>query len=144
MPIVTGTLADFGFETLAPLQAQVVFRPSSVGTIGGRLLATRERIVTPNAAGYFEAELASTSAITPATWYDVSIRWLDDDDGGYPRVDHVEHRLFVPPLGGTISELFRVPNNNQLVPYFQPHEPDPWPLGSLWINSVTGDITRKV
>ena len=144
MPTVTGNLSDFGLQSLAAYSPEVRFVPSSVAVEGPRLLATRPVVATPDARGFFAVTLASNEAMTPATWYELQIVWLEPGDGsGYAAADFPDLRLHVPITGGAIANLLRVPATNALLVAFQPTEPDPWPVGLTWVNSVTGDLIRK-
>jgi len=142
MAIVSGTLSDFGLTPLAGFQPTIIFTPSGVGVSGTRLLATRPIQVTPNPDGQFQLDLMSTDDITPATWYEVQIRWLEPS-GGYSHIDFVDWKLFVPAAGGPLGNLLRAPSNNQLLVIWQATEPNPWPVGVVWANTTTGDLLRK-
>ena len=142
MATVTGTLSDFRLSTLSAYEPVIIFTPSSIGLLGARILARRPIEVRPNAAGYFEVDLASTDLVTPASWFDIAIRWLDPD-GQQVSIDHTNDKLFVPYQDGTIADLLRAPSNNQLHVFMQDTEPDPWPPGTAWLNTLTWDFNRK-
>ena len=105
MPLVTGTLTDFGLQPLTGAQPELIFTPQEPATKNGRLLATRPIVVTPQPSGYFEVDLISTVGVVPATWYEVTIRWVDPASG----FDHVRWRLTVPDGGGQIGTLLAAP-----------------------------------
>ena len=142
MPLITGTLSDFGLNTLSDYLPTIVFTPSSVALVGGRVLATRPIHVTPNAVGYFEVELAATDTLEPTVWYEMQVRWLEPG-GGYSHIDFVDFRLHVPPQGGTLLDLLRTTTTNRLLVIWQEAEPNPWPVGVVWANPATGDLLRK-
>ena len=142
MPLVTGTLSDFGLSSLTQYQPVIVFMPSGVGFMGGRVLATRPIRVTPDAGGYFQVDLASTDTIEPAVWYGIQIQWLEPG-GGYSYIDFEQSKLYVPTLGGNLPVLIDTPSTNQLMVIWQDTEPIPWPLGVVWANTITGDVRRK-
>lgn len=108
MSVITGTLADFGFNILATFAAQIIFTPS--GTVTGfgsggvsLLLTTKPIVVTPSLLnGSFSTDLFPNSGTAPASWYTITIVWLDAA-GNYVSRDEVPGRLIVPDAGGSIG-----------------------------------------
>jgi hypothetical protein len=144
MATVTGTLSDFGYASLAPYQPVVTFTPTGPGVQGGRLLAAKPVSLSPGAGtGYFEVDLAPTEGIVPETWYQISISWLDTN-AGWIEKNFVGTKLEVPELGGPIGYLVKSPPTPPPFVAWQPTAPDPWPIGLVWVNSITGDVNRRV
>ncbi|GAA0960168.1 hypothetical protein [Frigoribacterium faeni] len=139
MATVTGTLSDFGYASLAPLRPEIAFIPSGAGVFGGRLMATRPVTVTPGTSGYFEVDLVPADD----RWFQIRIAWLDPVSGA-PDNDYVEPRLYVPELGGPIGHLLKAPSTPSTDVAWQPTAPKPWPVGLVWVNSITGRVQRQV
>ena len=142
MARVYGQLTDFGLDPISMHQPRIIFTPSSVGVVGDKLLATRPRTAVPTSDGYFSVDLAPTTRVQPLVHYKIRIEWLDAE-AGYMRDDYVQHGMSVPDDGGSISELLSVPADNPALWAFQPDEPDPWPVGLVWVNTETGDIRKR-
>lgn len=144
MALVTGTLRDFQVagawaNTHA---AQVEFVPSNAAFSGPDLRADDVIVATIDSGGAFSVSLASTASLQPAgTHYRVRIRWLGGERGGM--VTKVPGKLYVPGAGGNIGLLLEQSPGAEFA-FWQPTQPDPWPVGAIWVNSVTGDVTRKV
>lgn len=115
MPIVTGVLADFTRQAFLNLQPQILFRPSgpAVKSAGNVLYAPRVVVVEPTSSAW-QVDLEQTDALDPATWYEVSIRWLDEA-GNFTNEEWLPGRLYVPPTGGEFTDLYRVRANPQKV-----------------------------
>lgn len=140
MALVTGTLSDFGLEPMTSLEPEIIFRPSDVGVVSGRLLATKPIRVRPFTSGYFQVELTSTDYVEPASWYTVEIRWLDFE-GGYAAVDFVDWKLFVPQEGGAIGDLLESPVNPAMVYVsLTPPTAGSLPRGTWWLESNPDNI----
>jgi len=126
MPLVTGTLTDFGLKPLADQQPQLVFTPQEASTKNGRLLATAPVLVTPQPSGYFEVDLVATAGLVPETWYELTILWLTPG-GGF---DHPRWRITVPAAGGQIGTLLSAPAGSGAV--FIGSSPPPMPSQYTW------------
>lgn len=112
MAIVTGVLADFGRSALSR-NAQIEFHPSGNASkaAGSVLYATRPITTTPNAAnGKWSVDLETTDFLHPETWYEIVILWSDAANN-YVSKDFVPGRLYVPPIGGAFTDLYRVKPN---------------------------------
>ena len=142
MAVVYGKLTDFGLDPISTHQPRVVFTPSDNGVFDGRLLATRPRTAIPDADGNFSVDLAPTTLVRPLVHYDIKILWLSVP-GNLKSADHLAARLSVPEQGGSIADLLAVPADNPYMWAFQPTQPDPWPVGLIWVNTDTGDIRRR-
>jgi len=142
MALVYGQLTDFGLDPINLHQPRVIFTPSANGVLDGRLLSRRPRTSIPDENGGFSVNLAPTTRVRPLVHYDIEIVWLDANSGIASR-DFVASKLSVPDEGGSISELLSVPVDNPWLLAFQPNQPSPWPVGLVWVNSETGDITRR-
>ena len=143
MALVTGTLRDFQVLGAWALNnaAQVEFIPSNAAFSGADLRADDVIIATVDAGGSFSASLAPTASLQPAgTHYRVRIRWLGSRTD---KVTNVPGRLLVPGAGGNIGALLEQSPGMEFV-FWQPTQPDPWPVGSIWVNTVTGDVRRMV
>lgn len=138
MALVTGTLRNFGIESLAPYSPQIVFTPSGNAVLGDYLLATDPIVVTPQVSGVFEVNLAPTVDIRPDCWYTIAIQWLDAG-GNYIRKDFPDWKLRVPSIGGTVTALLAVPANPAQVWVGETPPPNPVP-GTWWLNPTTGEL----
>lgn len=142
MARVFGKLTDFGLDPISQHQPRVVFTPSANGTYNDRLLSKRPRTAVPTDDGSFSVDLAPTTRITPLVHYNVSITYLDAN-AGYERREYVLGGMSVPDQGGSISDLLEQPADNPSLWAFQPDEPNPWPVGLVWVNTDTGDIRKR-
>lgn len=133
MAVVTGTLRDFGLQSLAAFQAEIIFTPTGPALHGNTVLVTKPVVVVPASDGSFTATLFLTTFLQPAQAYRMSVRWFDSA-GNYVMVDHFEWDLLVPAEGGPISELLAAPQNPTTV--WVGLNPPPKPVrGSWWLES---------
>lgn len=114
MAVVTGTLSDFGLQSLVGKSPIITFTASSAGVKGGRLFSTTPIRVTPDAAGAFSVTLEATDGVVPEVWYQVGIEHLQTG-GEYTHYDVLGYRLYVPDAGGQIGSLPGVPLSPQNV-----------------------------
>lgn len=143
MALVTGTLRDFGLQSLAEYSPQVIFTPSSPAIGGPYLLATEPVVAIPLIGGQFEANLIPTIDLRPDCWYTISIQWLNLD-GDYIRKDFLDWKLRIPSaLGGEISDLLAAPPNpsQAWVGESPPDNPAP---GTWWLNPTTGELKEWI
>ena len=137
MPIIAGTLTDFGAVPLAAAQAEITFSPSGVAASNSGIFATRPVKVSPNNAGSFTVNLLATTLLRPDVWYTVRISWLDSD-GGYVAIDFADWKVRVPPEGGNLQDLIDAPVRGGLV-WIGPSAPDPT-VFDTWVHSITADL----
>ena len=117
MPIISGTLRDFGLTAFPGQNPVITFRANGPAvTQSGALLATKDINVTPDSAGDWSVSLAATDTLaTGDVWYTISISWLDPANN-YIGIDFPEWRLFVPAKGGgDLADLLEKPANPSLV-----------------------------
>lgn len=139
MALVTGVLADFGRGALTNYAPEVWFTPSGNAVKSPNVLyATRTIKVTPApSTGAFTADLEVNELLNPATWYEITIAWLDGD-GGYVAKDFLDWQLVVPGVGGSISDLISVPSNPARVWTSLTPPPNPTP-GTWWFETDPND-----
>lgn len=143
MATVTGSLLDFGMTSLVQRSPQIAFVPSGAAAASGTILAATPVTVTPDNLGNFSVILQPTSELLADAWYTIRITVLDSA-GNFTHIDFPEWKIRVPDAGGVISDLIGDATAvNASFVYWQPTEPDPWPVGTIWVNSVTGDVNRK-
>ena len=132
MAVVTGTLSDFGLQSLVGRDPIVTFTASSAGVKGGRLFTSTPIKVTPDAAGAVSVNLEPTDGVVPEVWYRVSIEHLQLG-GEYTHFDLLDFRLYVPEVGGPIGSLPGTP----LSPFYVLVSLDPPPAGyrGWWLYS---------
>ncbi|RFA12176.1 hypothetical protein B7R22_17260 [Subtercola boreus] len=121
MPVVTGTLKDFGAATLAAFAPKLYFIPSGAAVGGATLYANKPVVCVPAANGDFSVELAANETLSPQTWYTLSIIWLDPDTGFTGQID-TDWRLFVPQGGGEFVRIIEAPSNPAQI-WFGPEPP---------------------
>lgn len=114
MPTVTGTLSDIGLGNLAAFNPVLQFAPSEpAASPGGRIFPTRPVEVTPNSAGAFTVNLATTDGIIPrrAHWV-LSIGWRNPDGymsgSGYFAKDFPTWPIRVPAGGGQLVDMLDI------------------------------------
>lgn len=147
MSTVTGTLTDCGLGHLAGKQPQLVFTLSDPATSASALYATDPVIVTPASDGTWSAALAPTDTMQQVRYYTLSVRWLDVA-GNFILVDIPDWQIFVPTAGGTITDIVQNYTANPLMVIYQPTQPDPWPIGFVWLDTsvnttTSGDLNRR-
>lgn len=109
MAVVYGTLSDIGFGHLAGLQPEIVFSLSGPAT-NGRLLYVEHDVVTqPDLAGDFTVNLEATTNLSPASHYDISVRWLRPGRPGGTGFSAMPWPLTVPVEGGPVGALLETP-----------------------------------
>ncbi|MGY2747200.1 hypothetical protein [Arthrobacter sp. UYCu723] len=134
MPVISGTLRDFGLAAFPGQQPEIVFRANQPAvTSGGAILATKEIKVTPNSAGDWSVTLSATDTLaTGGIWYTIEITWQDPANN-YTQVDFPDWRLFVPGKGGDLADLLEKPANPSLV-WVSLTAPSPTP-GMKWLEA---------
>lgn len=142
MALVTGKLTDFGLAALAPFKPEIVFTPNGNAISPTSLLSTKPVVAVPAANGTFSVQLAPTVDVHPATWYRVSVRWLEPDSfgSGYAGMDFPDWKLFVPLEGGTLTRLLELPANPAQV--WVGVDPPTNPTPGLWWLQHNGDLSE--
>lgn len=142
MPIVNGTLTDFGLDPLTVNSPTLYFRSSSTGVAGLNILSARKAVeVTPAANGYFEADLVASAAVAPAdAHYIIELRYRDAATGQMVS-EVLPWKLFVPTGGGALGDLLRVPANPALV-FTGTEPPELAAAGLWWLDPETGDLAE--
>lgn len=143
--LVRGSVTDAALVPLWAEQLELEFRLSRPGTgaaasvADGALYSTAPVKVSPDANGEFVVRLTPNDLIQGDTFYQVRATWLGSS-GSAESLDL--YRIFVPMTGGWITEL--VDKSWQVAQViYSPTQPTEWPLGAVWINSVTGDMLRN-
>lgn len=147
MATVTGTLTDCGLGHLTGKAPQLVFTLSGSATDGSNLYATDPITVTPGTDGTWSISLAPTETMQQSRYYTLSVRWLDAA-GNFIKVDVPDWQIFVPTAGGTITDITQNYTSNPLMVIYQATQPDPWPIGFVWLDtsvdtSTSGDLKRR-
>ena len=142
MPLVNGTLTDFGLAPLLGLDPVLLFRATSAGISNQNLLAASMPVeVTPAANGFFEVELAATDALMPGeVEYRLEVKYRER------RTRNVKHEVLpwalrVPEAGGAITDLLQVPSNPASV-WVGTTPPDNPTSGTWWYNPETGELNE--
>ena len=137
---VTGKLSDSGLDSIAGLQPEIIFELSSpaVGS-GGVLIATEPVRVTPDSAGNYATNLAVNDELLPVgTYYKMHVEW-QDTVGNRSRADDPEWKLKVPPGGGAIADLIRLPLGSGIT-ITSPTEPPLWVgVAASWLQMDPDD-----
>lgn len=138
--LVRGRMTDAAQVPLGAEQVELFFRLSRPATgSDGALYGTAPVIVKPGADGEFTVRLVPNDEIQGNSSYRVSAKYLDRS-GAFVELDLWD--IFVPKLGGWISELID-PSWSPAQLFNQPARPEPWPTGSVWTDTITGDTWRK-
>lgn len=140
MALVTFTLKDFQLESLAHLDADVVFQASEPATSFGYLLSTVRVVVplAPNGSGVVDL-VPTTTMPQKGVHYTIQIR-MRDPDGNFTYIDFPDWKLFVPSAGGNLDELMQFPTNPSFV-WVGESPPAGSPAGTLWFNPTTNDLS---
>jgi hypothetical protein len=142
MPLVNGTLTDFGLDPLLPLDPVLMFRATSAGISGLNVLAGTVPVETvPAANGFFEVELAATDDLMPGgISYQVEIRYREKDTR-LVKHELLPWKLYVGPDGGALADQLTVPTNPALVWVGTEPPLNPTP-GTWWYDPETGELTE--
>lgn len=144
MSRLTGKTVDFNFQAMWPEGLVIVFTPSgNATTTDGNFLATRPIRVTPDTDGNWWVDLVDIDHMHQNVWYTVTLEWLNPD-AGYTDKDFPQWRIYVPDGDQNFTDLVTATASNPLMVFWQPTAPDPWPLQMVWVNTITGDVNRKV
>lgn len=103
MANVTGTLTDLGLQAMPGLHPELGFR-ADPGIDGSAIRFDREIRVTPSSLGAFSVNLAPTDTLRPATYYRITVRWLDPG-GNFIGFNEIPGKLYVPAAGGQLASL---------------------------------------
>jgi hypothetical protein len=152
MATITGTLYDCGLGNLVGKAPTLKFTLSNPATSSAGLFVTEPISVTPNASGAFSMTLEATATMNQNRYYNLSVTWLDSA-AAFNRVDFPDWRIVIPIVGGTLSDIIANYTNdsggwNPLMVFWQTTEPNPWPIGSVWVDTsidtpTSGDIRRR-
>lgn len=146
---VTGVLADFGRGALASasknLQPTLEFRPSGPATkaAGSVIYSSRMLTVTPAiSTGAWSIDLEVNDQLSPDTWYQVGITWLDTA-GNFVSHDDLPGRLYVPSGGGLFTDLYRG-DASALEAWTTPggYIPPESHTQDLLLDTISGDLFR--
>jgi hypothetical protein len=141
MANVIGMLTDITSWPMDSARGIVSFALEAPGLSPAALLTTRPHIAIPNAQGVFSADLVPTYDMPGNAGYRVVTTWLNGEDIPVGK-DVYPELLYVPMEGGSVPVLLnRAPGPMQAI--YSPYEPEPWPLGAVWINTLTWDVSRK-
>ena len=141
---LTGNLSTFGLDFASLLAPELVLNPSGPATVGpDYILASNPVIIALDTEGSFAQNVVVTSGMRPVCWYEPTIRSLDSA-GGYIYADFPGWRLFMPPEGGTISDLLEMPWNPTLA-WAGPDEPPGTPVANtLWLDTDSPMSTLSI
>lgn len=144
--VYTGTVADFGqhaFPGLTPM-LWVIAAGDAFGPAG---LLSRVRIPVEPAApdGAFQVSLVASPDVSPPTDYEIVCEWFETHPlEGWVKRGQSSWRFTALRGGGAISGMAVTAGWSPAHVFWQPQEPDPWPVGWIWVNSLTGRVQQKV
>lgn len=141
MALVSGTLNDFGLESLDGFAPKLIFRPSGPGLSGIAVLASKAVEVVPAANGYFEVDLAPTVEVSPPIQYVIQLRWLEMYPSRKERVETLPWKLEVPAAGGYLSDLLKTPSNPALAWSGEEPPANPTP-GTWWLRPSNAELSE--
>lgn len=142
MARITGTAGDCNLAAVESFGLELIFTLSAPAVSGSSLRITRPIVVPVLDDGSWLVTIPDTETMQQARYYTMQAQWLDPVQG-MGRVDFPDFELRVPVGGGAFSELVSGSMNNPLMVFWQTEEPDPWPVGAVFINTNSGDIYRK-
>ncbi|GAA2230299.1 hypothetical protein N1031_06970 [Herbiconiux moechotypicola] len=142
MPVITGSLKDFGLGSLAARSPVLVFTPSAVGVDPtGRIYPMDPVEAVPAPDDTFSATVARTTNLLPEVFLRLAIRYESGD--GPPSEDLAGIEIRVPEAGGNVKDLMRapVPNGRILI---ADSEAEAIRRGArLWIDNSTNPARLK-
>lgn len=139
--VYTGNYVDCGLGALAAFQPKLEFILSKESfSTDGQLLSTRPVSVTPATGdGAFTVFLVPNDLIQGDTTYKIRATYLDAASN-FTSLDLFS--FYARSSGGKVTDMLPVGFTPSLV-FWQPEEPDPWPVGAIWVNSITDDVQRR-
>lgn len=151
MSLITGDLRDTGYQSMFPAGASLVWTLNeTVTTSEGMLVSPRKREIVPVANGLFSFTTVSTDLMHQDAYYTLGIQSLDPNffgpGQGFAPMDFTEWKIKVPEGTWKMSDLIVAANDRQnpLMWFYQSSQPSPFPVGSVWVHSVSGDINQRV
>ena len=147
MALITGTAGDINLTAVEAYGLELVFWLNEPASQGAKLIITREYIVAVADDGTWTIGVPDTETMSQPRHYKMRAQWRDPnafgDDRGMAGVDFPDFELFVPVAGGSFAELTEHFTTNPYMVFYQATEPASWPVGSVWVNSITGDMNQK-
>lgn len=130
---ISGTLADFGLDALAPLFPRLVFRAKGPAVSGPHVLGTRRVEVIPDATGAWSVDLVPSVQTTPPTTYTLRIEWLINPgiDDAREGLDVLEG-IVVPLADAQIGDITSIPVDRFWAGDNPPVNPQP---GLWWLDT---------
>ena len=143
MATVYGKTINPGFKAMWPYSIQLEFELDYIATTtDGLTVSTQKQYVTPETDGNWVLNLVSTDSMTQDRYYRMTERWLNGD--GMPLgIDLPIWKFKIPEGVQAFTDLVPESANNPMVLFVQDTQPTSWSVGSVWINTITGDIYRK-
>lgn len=140
--LYTGSYVDCGLGTLAAFHPKLEFILSEESfSLDGQLLSKNPVVVTPTTGeGVFAVPLVPNDLIRGNTEYMIRATYTN----AASRVIKLDLFSFFARLGGGKVADMGTPGFIPALVFWQPTEPDPWPVGSIWVNSITDDVNQKV
>ena len=148
MASVTVKARDCNLEAFVGRGLELAFTLSDPATAGDLLLLTDPIVVPINTTASVSVVLQDTETMDETRHYSISATWLDPANS-YVRRDFPAWELFVPIAGGSLPALIaNYSSNNPFMVYWQTAEPNPWPVGTTWVDTsvdtaTSGDVRRR-
>ena len=120
------------------------FKLSDTATGGITAFVPRPVKVYPGMADFCTVNLAPTEDMNEQRHYSLSAHWTNPVTGQPASSDFSDWEIFVPIAGGRLPDLIRDYANNPYMWFYEDTEPPRWPIGAVWINTVTWDANQKV
>jgi hypothetical protein len=143
MALYTGNYLDVGLDSLAPFSPTITATLSreSFSKVGNRLLSRRPVEATLGSGGFFTLDLVPNDEILGNTYYELQATYLDAGSN-FTRIDLF--KIYARTGGGEITDMFE-PGYvfKPAYVFWQDNEPDPWPVGWIWVNKTSGDVNRR-
>lgn len=140
MPVVNGTLENFGMLSIAALDPEIIFTANkpAVG-LDNAIFVTDPIVEIPAADGTWAVLLQNTSTlITADVYYTIVIRWRDPANN-YMRADFPDWKLYVPDTGGEFTDLIKHPVNPGLVIVSPVNPGTDFELNTAWLQMDPND-----
>lgn len=143
MSTISGKVTDFGGSSrLVGKSPQLSVVPSAESSSFGQLLSTVEIPVDLDPVdNSFSFNLISSDELRPPLPYGFRLQWLNGE--GIPVGQDLWSNVWVPDGAWDISDLLGAVGVSQTQIFWQATEPDPFPIGSYWANTITGDVNRR-
>jgi hypothetical protein len=142
MTSISGKIVDPGGGRLAGLRPELTVFLTRESSYEEWMITTRRvKPLLREPDDSFDFTITSSDVMSPPQPYTFLIRWLDAEDE-LSREDRWEG-VWVPEGSFSIADLLGQRGLSPTQAFWQPTQPNPWPLFAYWVNTITGDVYQR-